>query len=62
MLACLPICLAGHSPLVLVARGNAADAATQALLMLFGNLLAERLEADSARSYNETCLYQTAMA
>ncbi len=62
VLACLPICLTGHAPLVLVARGNAADAATQALLMLFGNLLAERLASDSASSFNETCLYQPAMA
>jgi hypothetical protein len=62
VLACLPICLTGHAPLVLVARGKAADAATQALLMLFGNLLAERLAFDSASLYNETCLYQAAMA
>lgn len=62
VLACLPICLTGHSPLVLVARGNAADAATQVLLMLFGNLLAERLAADTANADNETCLYQAAMA
>ena len=62
VLACLPICLTGHAPLVLVARGNAADAATQALLMLFGNLLAERLASDSASSYNETRVYQAAMA
>lgn len=53
VLACLPICLTGHTPLVLVARGNAADAATQALLMLFGNLLAERLASDCANAYNE---------
>jgi hypothetical protein len=46
-LACLPICLAGHAPLVLAAYGNAGDAATQALLMLFGNLIAERLASDS---------------
>jgi hypothetical protein len=46
-LACLPICLAGHPPLVLAAYGNAGDAATQALLMLFGNLVAERLVSDS---------------
>ena len=62
VLACLPICLTGHAPLVLVARGNAADAATQALLMLFGNLLAERLASDSASIYNKTCLYQAAIA
>jgi hypothetical protein len=62
VLACLPICLTGHAPLVLMARGNAADAATQALLMLFGNLLAERLASDSASLYSETCLYQAAMA
>jgi len=62
VLACLPICLTGHAPLVLVARGNAADAATQALLMLFGNLLAERLAFDNASSYNETRVYQAAMA
>ena len=62
VLACLPICLAGHAPLVLVARGNAADAATQALLMLFGNLLAERLAADSANCYHETSLSQAVMA
>jgi hypothetical protein len=47
---------------VLVARGNAADAASQALLMLFGNMVAERLASDSANLYGETCLYQTAMA
>jgi hypothetical protein len=62
VLACLPICLTGYAPLVLVARGNAADAATQALLMLFGNLLAERLASDSASSYKETRIYQAAMA
>jgi hypothetical protein len=62
VLACLPICLAGHAPLVLVARGNAADAATQALLMLFGNLLAERLACDSANSYHETGRSQAVMA
>ena len=62
VLACLPICLAGHAPLVLVARGNAADAATQALLMLFGNLLAERLASDGANSYHETSLSQAVMA
>jgi hypothetical protein len=47
-LACLPICLAGHAPLVLAAHGNAADAATQALLMLFGSLVAERLASENA--------------
>jgi hypothetical protein len=62
VLACLPICLVGHAPLVLVARGNAADAATQALLMLFGNLLAERLASDSANFYNEMCLSQAVMS
>jgi hypothetical protein len=62
VLACLPICLMGHSPLVLVARGNAADAATQTLLMLFGNLLAERIASDSASSYSEAGLYQVAIA
>jgi hypothetical protein len=62
VLACLPICLTGYAPLVLVARGNAADAASQALLMLFGNLVAERLASDSANLYSETCLYQAAMA
>ena len=39
-----------------------ADAATQALLMLFGNLLAERLASDGASSYNEPRVYQAAMA
>jgi hypothetical protein len=62
VLACLPICLTGYAPLVLVARGNAADAATQALLMLFGNLLAERLASDSANLHSETCLYQAVIA
>jgi hypothetical protein len=62
VLACLPICLTGYAPLVLVARGNAGDAATQALLMLFGNLLAERLASDSANLHSETCLYQAAIA
>jgi hypothetical protein len=62
VLACLPVCLTGYAPLVLVARGNAADAASQALLMLFGNMVAERLACDSANLYSETCLYQAAMA
>jgi hypothetical protein len=47
MLLCLPICLAGHAPMVVAAYDTNDDASTQALLMLFGNLLAERLAADS---------------
>ncbi|MEO7908715.1 MAG: hypothetical protein ABIV47_03590 [Roseiflexaceae bacterium] len=62
VLACLPICLTGYAPLVLVARGNAADAASQALLMLFGNLVAERLASDCADRLSEPCLYQAAIA
>jgi hypothetical protein len=46
--ACLPICLVGRTPLVLAARGNATDAATQTLLMLFGELIADRLAANGA--------------
>jgi hypothetical protein len=47
-LACLPICLAGQAPMVMSAYGNIDDASTQALLMLFGNLIAERLAADNS--------------
>jgi hypothetical protein len=61
-LACLPICLAGHAPLVLVAHGNAGDAATQALLMLFGNLVAERLASDNATLDAETLRFQALAA
>jgi hypothetical protein len=50
MLLCLPICLAGHAPIVVVAYDTNDDASTQALLMLFGNLIADRLAADSRLS------------
>ena len=47
-LACLPIGLTGHAPMVMSAYGGSIDdASTQALLMLFGNLIAERLAADT---------------
>jgi hypothetical protein len=46
-LACLPIRLKDGTSLVLVARGAAQDAATQALLMLFGTMIIDRLEADT---------------
>jgi hypothetical protein len=45
MLICLPICLTGHAPLVVAAYDTADDASTQALLMLFGNLIVDRLAA-----------------
>ena len=45
-LACLPIGLTGQAPIVLSAYGLTDDASTQALLMLFGNLITERLAAD----------------
>ena len=46
-LICLPICLAGHAPMVVAAYDTIDDASTQALLMLFGNLIVDRL----ARGY-----------
>jgi hypothetical protein len=61
-LACQPICLAGHAPLVLVAYGNAGDAATQALLMLFGNLVVERLASDKVELDAETIRFQALAA
>jgi hypothetical protein len=42
-LAFLPVCVAGETSLVLAARGAVDDAALQALLLLFGDLVAERL-------------------
>ncbi|HEU5102080.1 MAG TPA: hypothetical protein VFU22_23820 [Roseiflexaceae bacterium] len=50
VLICLPICLTGHAPIVVAAYDTVDDAATQALLMLFGNLIAERLTADRGLS------------
>lgn len=44
-LVCLPICRADQAPLVVVARDATDDAATQALLMLFGDMVAGRLSA-----------------
>jgi hypothetical protein len=37
--ACLPVLRSGHAPMVLVARGAAAEEATQSMLMLLGDLL-----------------------
>lgn len=53
LLLCLPICLADRMPMVVAAYDTHDDASTQALLMLFGNLIAERLAADTARSASE---------
>jgi hypothetical protein len=47
ILLCLPICPLGQAPMVIAAYDTIDDATTQALLMLFGNLVAERLAADS---------------
>lgn len=44
-LVCLPIGRSGHTPLVLAAHGGAGDAEIQALLMVFGEMLADRLAA-----------------
>ncbi len=41
--AFLPVCVAGETSLVLAARGAVDDAALQTLLLLFGDLVAERL-------------------
>jgi hypothetical protein len=40
VLACLPVRLPNDTPLVLAARGDTSEAGTQALLMVFGDLLA----------------------
>jgi hypothetical protein len=42
-LTCLPIRLLGDTPVVLAAHGEALDAAAQALLMLLGEMIVERL-------------------
>ncbi len=47
-LACLPIDMPGQAPIIMSAYGHIDDASTQALLMLFGNLIAERLAADTS--------------
>lgn len=47
-LACLPVRMLGETSLVLVARGIIDEAALQAFLMVFGDLVAERLAADPA--------------
>jgi hypothetical protein len=52
-LACLPIGLIGQAPIVISAYGHTDDASTQALLMLFGNLIMERLAADANAGANE---------
>ncbi|MFO7169428.1 MAG: hypothetical protein DIU80_015495 [Chloroflexota bacterium] len=44
-LACLPMRLAGDTPLALVALGDTGEAGTQALLMVFGDMLAQGLGA-----------------
>ncbi|HET9224227.1 MAG TPA: hypothetical protein VFO07_17065 [Roseiflexaceae bacterium] len=41
--SCLPIRLLGDTPVILAAHGEALDAATQALLMLMGETIVERL-------------------
>lgn len=43
-LACLPILRVGHAPMVMVARGGAAEEATQSILLLLGDLLAHHYE------------------
>jgi hypothetical protein len=47
-LTCLPIRLLGDAPLVLAAHGEALDAASQALLMLLGEMIVERLARPAA--------------
>lgn len=42
-LTCLPIRLLGDTPVILAAHGEQLDAAAQALLMLFGEMIVERL-------------------
>jgi hypothetical protein len=42
---CLPLQTCADTPLLLVARGDAGEAGIQALLMIFGGMLAERLTA-----------------
>ncbi len=43
-LACLPVVRVGHAPMVIVARGAAAEEATQSILLLLGDLLAQHYE------------------
>jgi len=61
-LACLPIGLTGQAPIVLSAYGHADDASTQALLMLFGNLITERLAADANLRLSEPACEQLCAA
>jgi hypothetical protein len=42
-LTCLPVQLLGGTPVILAAHGEKLDAAAQALLMLFGEMIVERL-------------------
>jgi hypothetical protein len=47
-LACLPMRLQGDAPLVLAACGDTSEAGTQALLMVFGDLVASGMRAEAA--------------
>jgi hypothetical protein len=49
-LVCLPVRLAGHAPLIIAARGDAGDLASQTLLMIFGDLIGGQLAASCAMS------------
>lgn len=48
VLACLPVRLDGYTPMVLAAHGDAADAASQTLLMILADLIADRVRAEAA--------------
>jgi hypothetical protein len=55
-LVCLPVHSTEHTPFVIAARGDAADAASQMLLLLFGDLIAGRLTAERAIGYSRVAL------